>query len=333
MSSVTPLPPDIAATAREWVARGDAGLSPTQAAELAAWRAADPRHEQAFARSAATWAALGRPRRTGAAAMLLEEITVTALRRKRRRIGAVLTLTLLLASSGVWYAQRPQALPASPSTVVMMVPSRQVLPDGSIVESLAGSEITVDYTGKLRRVTLRKGEAHFKVAPNRERPFVVEAGGIEFRAVGTAFALQLGAQVELLVTEGRVAVDRPSTDRSESAPHETLAYVDAGNRLALDRAAARAPVATALAAPEIDERLAWRNPRVEFSGTPLHEVTGLINRYNRVRLVIDDPGLGDVPLSGLFRADDPETFARLLETGFGLSCERRGDEIILRRAR
>jgi ferric-dicitrate binding protein FerR (iron transport regulator) len=40
-----------------------------------------------------------------------------------------------------------------------------------------------------------------------------------------------------------------------------------------------------------------------------------------------------VPLSGLFRADDPETFTRLLETGFGITSERRGDEVVLRKGR
>jgi ferric-dicitrate binding protein FerR (iron transport regulator) len=42
------------------------------------------------------------------------------------------------------------------------------------------------FTGKTRTVQL-SGEGYFEVAPNRSKPFVVEAAGMEVRAIGTAF--------------------------------------------------------------------------------------------------------------------------------------------------
>jgi len=72
---------------------------------------------------------------------------------------------------------------------------------------------------------------------------------------------------------------------------------------------------------------------VEFSGAPLSEVVTVLNRYNRTKFVLGDAELAKVPLSGLFRADDTETFMRMLETGFGIASEQRGGEIVLRKAR
>jgi transmembrane sensor len=60
-------------------------------------------------------------------------------------------------------------------------------------------------------VVLERGEAHFQVAKNPARPFVVVARGVEIRAVGTAFSVGLeSTRVEVLVTEGQVAVETAS---------------------------------------------------------------------------------------------------------------------------
>src|SRR5437660_1453063 len=82
--------------------------------------------------------------------------------------------------------RRPFSTP--PSSAVVLRPEKQILADGSVVELKSGAEIAVDFTGAYRRVALKRGEAHFQVA-HQSRPFVVTAGPIEFRAVGTAFAV------------------------------------------------------------------------------------------------------------------------------------------------
>jgi ferric-dicitrate binding protein FerR (iron transport regulator) len=53
----------------------------------------------------------------------------------------------------------------------------------------------------------------------------------------------------------------------------------------------------------------------------------------RARFVIDDSSLNELRVSGFFRADNTETFVRLLEASFGVETERSGDVIILRKTR
>jgi transmembrane sensor len=85
------------------------------------------------------------------------------------------------------------------------VNERLALPDGSRVELKDGSEVVVQYSASERRVKLTGGEAHFTVWKDKTRPFIVNAAGVEVRAVGTAFNVRLEAKsVEVLVTEGRV---------------------------------------------------------------------------------------------------------------------------------
>jgi transmembrane sensor len=84
---------------------------------------------------------------------------------------------------------------------------------------------------------------------------------------------------------------------------------------------------------EVEDRLAWRIPRLEFSGTPLTEVVAMINRHNTQQLVIADPLLESLALSGIVRADKVDALLALLQSEFGVKCERGADTIILRSAR
>jgi len=85
-----------------------------------------------------------------------------------------------------------------------------------------------------------------------------------------------------------------------------------------------------VAAPDLARVLAWQERRLEFVAAPLAEIVAELNRYNRTQLVVADAALAAQRFGGSFRADQPETLVRLLETRFGLRAERRGDETILR---
>jgi transmembrane sensor len=115
---------------------------------------------------------------------------------------------------------------------------------------------------------------------------------------------------------------------------ETHAFLGAGERALIDtgaRPVAAQPVEK-LSPTAVAARLAWRVPSLEFSGTPLDEALPLLNRYRRVRLVLADPALGGVRLSGVLRADNADTLLRLLAEEHGIVAQPRGDtELVLSR--
>jgi transmembrane sensor len=293
-------------------------------------------------RTALDWA-----RNEGEADRLIDELTDYLRRRRRRRarLGAVGATALVLLTAiflPAWRAERELSSSRTAATVVVLRPEMRTLSDGSVVELQADTEIEVDFAGALRRVTLRKGEAHFQVAKDAQRPFVVAAGGVEVRAVGTAFSVELGAkEIEVLVTEGRVAVEKavpPTATLPDSlaSAGEQQATFGVGNRIVVEYTpeismAAPVPRVTSLSPAEIDEHLAWRVPRLEFSGTPLSQVLLMFNQYGRVRLMLADPALGRLQLSGVLRADNIESLLHLLEGEFGLTSENRDGEVVLRR--
>lgn len=350
---------EIEAAAAQWLARRDAGLTAAETKEFERWQSADPRHAAALTEFETMWTELGRPRRTGAVAAVQAEVQILQGRRRRRRVvvaaGACVALVVLGSFVPRWIGGSDST---APTTAIVVLPERRTLPDGSIVELREGAEITVSFaageTGE-RRVILQSGEAHFQVAADANRPFVVAAGHIAVRAVGTAFSVGRNRdRIDVLVTEGIVAVGKPQSPDVPGSPIErsglpsttgpsspsaldpspTEWRLGAGTRMTLAEAVTSgAPEVLPIAASELNERLGWRSPRVEFSRAALPEVVEVINRYCRIQFKIADRKLEPVRLSGRFRADDAEAFARALERSFGIVVERTSEtEFLLRRS-
>jgi transmembrane sensor len=203
----------------------------------------------------------------------------------------------------------------------------------------AGARYEVKFTEHERGVRLMRGEALFTVTKDASRPFVVTAGAVTVRAVGTAFSVRHApASVDVLVTEGRVAVERISAARPASREERATvppALVDAGGFLSVPVAPSTPPSvarpAVHVSPAQIAQSLAWRQKRIEFTETPLGEVLRLFNQQNTLQLQVADAATGQLEVSGVFWSDDAETFVRLTETALNLHSERTRDRITLRR--
>lgn len=332
---------DLTAHAADWLARRDAGLSPAEQAEFDRWLARDPRHSDAVAELETAWAVVTRPRAIGRESQVLAQLELRArARRRQRQFGFAFGSLALAAAAAVAFLVPPRVpVPAAPAATaatavatIQLRPDRQVLADGSVVELNAAAEIIVDFSPARRAVKLVRGEAHFAVAKDPGRPFVVSAGAVDVQAVGTEFSVGVAArQIEVLVTEGRVSVAhaRPA-DATPDTPKLPPVLASAGARVTVAQAAthAAAPVLAPVTPAVVAQAQAWRAQRVEFSGTPLAEAIRHFNQQNRIQLALADPALGALRVSGVFWMDNPEGFARLVEASFRLRTTRRGTDRI-----
>ena len=264
-------------------------------------------------------------------------------RRRRRRTLAGLAAAVALGV-GTWTflpSLRAPGRPSPASIVVLNAPNSLELPDGSVADVRPGGSLRVEFSDTVRRVILERGEACFTVVKNPRRPFVVQAGGFEARALGTIYSVALkGSSAEVIVAEGTVALDRtrPPADavsrrETASAPRETL--LTAGHRALVTASSPTAPPQVeTISAAALHERHAWRIPVLEFSGTPLPEAVASLNRYGKIRLVVGDARLGEGRLSGVIRADNTESLLRLLRDEHGVVSDRHGNgDIVLSRRR
>lgn len=335
----SPSPSDATEAASRWLARRDRGLTAAEQDAYLEWLRADPRHSAAIASLEKSWGALDalaewRPAHSGQ-----PNPDLLARRRPAHRwrhpmfLGALAAAAALVVAFVVFKAVRGGP---TPSVRVIPSPERLSLVDGSVVELNHGGKIQTAFTAETRRVRLVRGEAHFTVAKNPARPFIVEAGGVTVRAVGTAFDVRHAeGAVEVLVTEGKVHVERPAppSESQVPAPAPMATPLVAGERAVVDTTRpAAAPAVAVVSASDIARALAWQGVRLEFESLPLAEVVAEFNLRNRQQLVIGDAATGRLRVGGSFRADNVDAFVRLLEASFGVIAERRADgSLLLRR--
>src|SRR3546814_13413031 len=62
---------------------------------------------------------------------------------------------------------------------------------------------------------------------------------------------------------------------------------------------------------DVDQQLRWREGFVEFADATLAEAAAEMNRYSGKQIVIGDPAIGRLRVSGVFRTGNPERFAAI----------------------
>jgi len=190
------------------------------------------------------------------------------------------------------------------------------LADGSTVELNARSKIRIALHPHERDIELLEGQALFRVAKDKTRPFIVTSGNTQVRAVGTAFDVyRKTAATVVTVIEGRVAILPPpqaSQADVESAGSVSpvvvlppMVLVSAGQQVTVTAQAMTAPKPADTAAAT-----AWTQKQMVFASTPLSEVVAEFNRYNTRQLVISDPSIASTRISGVFSSTDPASLLR-----------------------
>ncbi|QOV95906.1 FecR family protein [Novosphingobium sp. ES2-1] len=187
---------------------------------------------------------------------------------------------------------------------------RLPLADGSVMTMNSASQIKVNLAQDVRQIALLQGEAWFEVAKDAKRPFIVQVGDVQVRAVGTAFSVRTrGTAVEVLVTEGVVET---------SARHDSnLKLTLKGGDRAIVGASALVDFETGQST-DVDRALAWRSGMIDLNGTPLSSAAEEFNRYNRRQIVIADPAIAAEQFDGLFRVNDPDGFAEAVKASLGV---------------
>ena len=331
-----------------WLTERDDGFSPAREREFAQWLRADPRHAATVARLEQTLGLLGAlpefrseintafDRAAPVVAFppaTTEQPTLAPAPRRWSRTFAWAGLAAALAFGSFvgWRTLRPP--PAIHYTTTVAGYERARLDDGSTLELNAASAVRVQFTPAERRVQLESGEAHFAVAHDTARPFIVSAGPIAVRAVGTAFNVRYtaGGDIEVTVTEGKVSVS--GVERVDPNALSAAIFVSAGQRIVLPHHAPP-PTVEQVDPATLRAALAWQSRLADFADAPLTDVIARFNARSRVQLFLADETLADRRIGGTFALDEAEAFVRLLERDGEIVGERRSEaEIHLRRAR
>lgn len=306
------------AEAAAWIARLH-GPGRTRETEegLRRWLAEDPEHAAAFERLTDLWEAaahLNRPR-------LGPSSTVG---RSTARLGfaraAIAASVLALVVTGS--RQRPHTDVISTGVGQL---SRVALTDGTIIRVDADTRLLVRYGSRSRHVVLERGQAYFDVKHDSNWPFVVTAAGYRIRDVGTRFDVRSeGGVMSVTLIKGAVTVSSVAAHAAAAANESRALSMVPGERL---RFAGTGPPRVDW--PSMRWVTAWERREVPLLDTSLAVAAAELNRYSRQRIVLADPAIGAIRVSGVVRAGDSAGFAEAVATANRLRVLHPLPDIIL----
>ncbi len=325
-----PLGEAVRREAAAWFARLHGPYDDADVARFDAWRAADPAHGIAYDRLTQTSertafignTEFGRARRLRRAGFLARHPSAGY-----AAAAGLVAVALFGIPIGSRYfaALSPtrEIAAAEPRFTTGIGEVRTVLlADGSRLTIDTASVVRTDFSGSQRQLWLDAGRARFEVAHDLRRPFVVHVGIGMVIAHGTIFEVSLTpAGVKVVLLRGAIEVRRPAAEGPGATsrtlePDQEMTF-DAVHQLA-------APV------PARDGDRLWASGMLDFNDIRLDEAVTAINRYHAEKLSLATAAIGDLRVTGAFRASDLEGFAEAMAAAFNLSVVHQpGGSIIL----
>jgi transmembrane sensor len=173
------------------------------------------------------------------------------------------------------------------------------LPDGSRLRLDTATRVEVVLYRQRREVRLHEGQAVFSVQADAARPFEVLAGPLRVTVVGTRFSVrhtpgQPGHDgVTVAVEQGKVRVARAD---AATDPGDPVVFLTPGQQVASDAQGTLGAVGAVPAAGIAP----WREQRLSFIDMPLGQALAELARYGRTGLVVRDPQVAALRLTGTF---------------------------------
>jgi transmembrane sensor len=243
------------------------------------------------------------------------------------RIAAAVLFAALLLVSGyeVFYSSKGN------KKMMEVAATNQILktfalPDGTQVSLNTDTKIKFPqtFTGNTREITI-EGEAFFEVVPNKDKPFIIQAGNAQIKVLGTSFnvnAYPSAKSVEVVVETGKVQVLNKTSVANETdelilTPGETGTLVYSSNSL--------------LKSTNLNPNfLAWKTRNLIFKATSLAEVIENLEKVYNVNIQLADPKLNDLLLTAQFNDYSLDFILKVIETTFQIKATQENGQYILR---
>jgi transmembrane sensor len=189
------------------------------------------------------------------------------------------------------------------------------LPDGSNVTISPNSSLRADNDfGKKERTLHLKGSAYFSVVHDAKIPFVVNAGGVFIKDIGTRFFIRTSPDTDTVhvhVDEGVVLLfDDKNANIEIKAGGNTL-YVKSSKQL-------------------ISEPTKAESVSINFSNNTLAQVVSKLNIAYNTNIEIGNPALNSCTITTQFNNEKLETILSVIAETLGITYEKTSKGYILK---
>jgi ferric-dicitrate binding protein FerR (iron transport regulator) len=268
-----------------------------------------------------------------------------------QKAAAVLIPVMLLSgllTKVLFHSTIPQTL------TVFEVPygskSTVVLPDGSKVILNAGSKLTYNNEFGYKHRSLRLlGEGYFKVAKNKDMPFIVHAGNITIKATGTEFDVKAYSEdktIETILVEGSVEVNKIKKVKSAAPfvlmPSQSLIYNKESDHITInvaiknkdpkkeEKLITTSPLLNvSVNKTEIDPVIntTWKETKWNINKKDLSELTKELERKYDVTIQLDSEKLKSIKFTGTLKDESLEQVLAAISIAFPIEYKIVGKNV------
>lgn len=196
------------------------------------------------------------------------------------------------------------------------------LPDGTIVNLNAKSKITFPsvFLDSVREVTI-EGEAFFDVTHNKEKPFIVHAGEVKVKVLGTTFNVRSypkdkEIQTTLITGKVELTTNNSNEDALQLKPLYRATFNKERKDLKIDEI-------------KSDDIIAWRKGILVFKNTPILEVVADLQRKYDVQIEVISKELLTYEYTGTFGNLSLEEVLDMLKVSSPITYKTQNNKIML----
>jgi transmembrane sensor len=225
--------------------------------------------------------------------------------------------TLLLFCGGAWLyfiqTANKQLVTASVDQVKI-----DTLSDGSIITLNKHSLLQYPqrFSGNQRLVSLKEGEAFFKISPNKAKPFIINTSGTTIKVVGTSFNVKnKHGKVEVIVETGIVQVSNKGSSVTLTPGDKVLVRENS----------------TLIKEQNPDKLYTYyRSKEFVADNTPLWRMVEVLNEAYDSHIIIGRKDLNNQLLNTTFKNESLDDILQVISRTFKITVETKGKQIILK---
>lgn len=237
------------------------------------------------------------------------------------RVAATLLLMLATGLCIYFYTVRKLTMPDMVVAVEKGQKANVILPDGSKVWVNSDSRLT--YGSRFNsheRILHLEGEAYFEVAPDKERPFIVETNQLSVQALGTSFDVKNYEEedhISTVLMTGKVKVES----------EKNCIFLEPNEKVTFNKTTGSMRKSTIENARRYAD---WKFNLLSFQAETFERIVHTLERYYNTRIVFESESLKKYRFTGSIGNTSLESVLQILSLTSPLTYEVRDSVILLR---
>jgi ferric-dicitrate binding protein FerR (iron transport regulator) len=237
-----------------------------------------------------------------------------------RTWGIASTVAVVAMCLTTWFIRHPESHVSHDTATVYVTPrggrAKILLSDGTSVMLNVASRLEIPQQfDKHRRIVRLHGEAVFHVARTVGAPFIVDAGAVQARVLGTEFSVRAyqPRDVRVAVRTGKVAVDTTVLSAHDIAQTATSGQVQVARN------------------QDVDAAFAFTQGRLVVVSHTLRSVLDDLDRWYDVDIHLGDPAIGNMPIDAVLLSGSIGDLSGFLQRLYDVRVVRDGRTLTLYR--